>query len=241
MNAKEELLARLKSDYPSETQLESINRWRPYGQPEYSANEVLTISILASDNLLRESREVYTEKTLKSMAATYPGEVLMMNHAWGDVGEAIGFVYDSEILRFQNPSYLAQEIILRNSIDEEIDKQLIQAGYVAVICHCAIPADSVYANAIRFRQLSDVSTGGMAAANYICPLCGGDFGDDDPHYPPTWFSYLLAEWGEISEEDIAPYAFFDSWHRSKELSFVTAGNVPSASIFSEELIKLVYI
>lgn len=242
MSTIQALRDRMKMDHPSASQLGAINKWKPYGQPDYDASEVLTVSILASDNLIRESLEVYSANTLRSMAATYPGESFMLNHSWGDVKEAIGFVYDAEILRVANVGNGLKQAILENSFNFAVDESLLNTeGYMAVICHCAIAADSTYASAIRYRQLSDVSTGGLAAANYVCPLCGGDFGEDDEHYPPGWWSSLLAAWGEIDEDDIAPYAILDSWHRSKELSFVTAGNVPRASILTEQLIKLVGI
>lgn len=243
MDIRKVLSQKLKLDYPNKEQLAAINKWKPYGQADYTASEILSVPILASTSMLRHDMTVWTEKTLQSMAATYPGESLMLNHDWEDVRQAIGFVYDADILRIPAGGDTARNVILERSINTEVDEQIYdKQGFIAVVCYGAIAAESPAAGAIRYRQLSDVSTGGaMYNAKYICPLCGGDFGSDDDHYPPTPWVKHMAEMGEIDPDLVAPFAWRDGWHDSFELSFVTVGNVPQASIFVEDLIKLIWV
>lgn len=243
MDIREALDRKLRLDYPTEEQLAAINKWKPYGQADYVVNELLSVPILASTSMLRHDMTVWTEKTLQSMAATYAGESLMLNHNWEDVKESIGFVYDAEIIKIPAGGMMAKNLLLERSINSEVDEQVYdKQGFMAVICYAAIAAESPSAGAIRYRQVSDVSTGGMIQnAKYICPLCGGDFGSDDEHYPPTPWVNFMVQMGEIDGELVAPFAWKDGWHNSFELSFVTVGNVPQATIFTEDLIKLIWV
>jgi hypothetical protein len=177
------------------------------------------------------------------MAATYAGESLMLNHNWEDVKEAIGFVYDAEIIKIPAGGMMAKNLLLERSINSEVDEQVYdKQGFMGVVCYAAIAAESPSAGAIRNRQLSDVSTGGMFNnAKYICPLCGGDFGKNDEHWPPSWYAQMMVDDGELEPEQVAPFAWKDGWHNSFELSFVTVGNVPQATIFTEDLIKLIWV
>jgi hypothetical protein len=243
MDIRSALERKLKCDHPTDEQLALMNRWKPSGQPDYVANELLSVPILASTNMLRHDMTVWTEKALQSMAATYGGESFMLNHDWGDVKQAIGFVYDSEIIRIPAGGIVVKNLLMDMSINADVDEMVYdKQGFIGVICYAAIPAESSAAGAIRYRQLSDVSTGGMFnRAKYICPLCGGDFGPEDEHWPPSDFTYWLAEQGDLDPELIAPFVWKDGWHNSFELSFVTVGNVPQATIFVEDLLKLIWV
>lgn len=243
MDIRKALDRKLRFDHPTPEQLTAINKWKPYGQDDYVANELLSVPILASTSMLRQDMTVWTEKTLQSMVATYAGEALILNHDWEDVRQSIGFVYDAELLRIPAGGMTAKNILLERSINSDIDEELYdKQGFIAVICYAAIAAESPSAGAIRYRQISDVSTGGMIQnAKYICPLCGGDFGADDEHYPPTPWVNFMVEMGEIDGDLVAPFAWRDGWHNSFELSFVTVGNVLQASIFVEDLIKLIWV
>jgi hypothetical protein len=52
---------------------------------------------------------------------------------------------------------------------------------------------------------------------------------------------MMVDDGELEPEQVAPFAWKDGWHNSFELSFVTVGNVPQATIFTEDLIKLIWV
>lgn len=243
MDIRKTLDRKLRLDHPTEEQLAAINKWKPYGQPEYVAQEVLSVPILASTSMLRRDMTVWTERALRSMTATYGGESLHLNHDWDDVKEAIGFVYDAEIIKIPAGGMMAKNIILERSINSEIDEQVYdKQGFMGVVCYAAVAAESSASGAIRYRQLSDVSTGGLFNnVKYICPLCGGDFGPDDEHYPPSAYAQYLVDMGDLEPEQVAPFAWKDGWHESLELSFVTIGNVPQATIFTEDLIKLIWV
>lgn len=243
MDIRLELQKRLKYDHPSDDQLQSINRYKPSGQPDYDAREVLSVPILASTNMMRWDMTVWTPRALKSMAATYPGQSLMLNHDWEQVQSSLGFVYDAEIVNIPSVSEPAKEFLMDLSVNTDVDGELFERqGFMGVIAYAAIPADSPSAGAIRYRQLADVSTGGIFLnRSFMCPLCGGNFGEDDPHYPPGYYSRMLVQSGDITEDDVAPFAWVDGWHQSHELSFVTIGNVPQATIFTEDLIKLIWL
>ena len=241
---REAIARKLCVDHPTPDQLALMNACKKKGQADFAANEMISVPILASDNLLREDLTVWQDLSLESMRDSYRGQVLTMDHDWEQVNKALGFVYDAELFRFDNPGPSQLNLILDNSINAALDYEVIKkcGKYQAVICYAAIPADSPAINAIRYLQLNDVSTGGyIRHQSYECPLCGGDFGKEDPHYKPDWGSLMLVAWGDIEPEDVAPYAFYNAVHFSKELSFVTAGNVPSARIFDENLTKLVWL
>lgn len=243
MEIRQDLDRRLRFDHPTTEQLATINRYKPYGQADYDGREVLSVPILASSSMVRWDMTVWTEKTLRSMAATFPGQALIMDHDWDHVQSSLGFIYDSEIIKIPPASIPAKEFLLDLSINNETDDNLFEKqGFSAVVVYAAIAADSPSAGAIRYRQLADVSTGGLILGRkYVCPLCGGDFGEDDPHYPPGGYSQMLVEMGEINPSDVAPFAWVDGWHYSHEVSFVTVGNVPQATIFTEDLIKLIWL
>lgn len=242
MDLIQNLIERLKFDHPTDEQLEAMNRFKPAGQADYSRNEMLSVPILASNNFVRHDLTVWTERALTSMAATYPGEVLMLNHDWGDVKESVGFVYDCELIRIPAGGMMAKERLLGQSINADIDGELYdKQGFLAVVCYGAVPADSPFAGVIRNRLVADVSTGGtfLNGSKYICPLCGGDFGKNDEHWPPGGYTQMLVQMGELDPALVAPFAWREGYHKSIELSFVTEGNVPGATIFTEDLIKLI--
>jgi hypothetical protein len=242
MDIRSDLDRRLRFDHPTDDQMAAINKFKPYGQGDYDQREVLSVPILASTNMMRWDLTAWTQRALQSMSATFPGQSLITDHDWENVGSSLGFVYDSEIIKIPG-SDATKEALLDISVNSDVDSSIFdKQGFLGVVAYAAIPSESSAAGAIRYRQLADVSTGGMfLGRKYICPLCGGDFGEDDPHYPPGYYSQSLVQSGKISSEDVAPFAWVDGWHQSHELSFVTVGNVPQATIFTEELIKLIWL
>lgn len=241
----ESILDRFQVRNPNEEELAMMNACKPRGMPDYTAAEVVHVPILGSTNLLFKSPlQAWTPDVMRSMAATYKGKDLILNHELYSVEKSIGFVYDSELFHVQNLTQAGLDLISETSTDIEIDRSILQKfGLYQVVCYGCVSADHPAMDAIRFRRLADVSTGGwFTNEQLICPLCNTEFQAEDicDHYPPSWYADLLVEWGELKREQIAPFMFVNGFHESLELSFVGEGNCPQAEIFSEKMSSFVY-
>lgn len=234
-----ELKKKLEFRHPTEEELALINQFRPRGAEPYVMQELYTVPILASTNLLHESLAVWTETALETMVATYPGSDLMLDHAWDEGMKTVGFVYDAELWHIPRPSRDSVERIIADSANPEIDRGIVaRDGLYQVICYAAIEASHPIVSDIRMGRKSDVSIGGAFHGNFVCPLCNVPFEDRDncSHYPPIGFFLFIAE-----PEELAPYYIRNGQVVSVELSMVYEGNCIQAQILSETLQNIVFI
>lgn len=60
-------------DHPNPSQLKKINRYRPGGTPEYTSEEIYSVAIAATNNILSHSNMVWGENSLKAMTKAFLG------------------------------------------------------------------------------------------------------------------------------------------------------------------------
>lgn len=227
---KGEIDRKLEINHPTDEQLIAINNFRAIGTPAYTSEEIISVPILASNNLLHQNFAVWDVRSLETMTALFPGKDLMQDHAWYNTNSCKGFIYDAELWGRES----IPEMDLAESPDPDLDRSIVNrdGGYHQVVLYSAIEAQNAIANDIRFRRKSDVSVGGIRIGTEICPLCNIPFDDKNcPHYPPL---PELINWWYTEEQlaKLAPYWIRTGWTDSVELSFVVEGNCQQAKIFS---------
>lgn len=215
---------------PSPEQLKLINQYRPAGVEPYTAEDVMTISYLASDNLCwRDSPAAWTVDSLDGMAKAFAGRPFLMDHnfgGWSNGGtdDDLGFVYNATLLHSERPP---KNLMGFNS-KREINKDIVSRhGYYQLLLDVAIPTSSEFVAISRAGKRPDCSTTTMHDENkYICPLCETNFfGTDCPHYPPLWY---LKYWLDEEDVEFAPYYLVGEFADAFELSSVRVGNLPGA-------------
>lgn len=218
----------LEMGHPTEEQLAKINRYRPRGTPPIQSHEVISIPFIASDNLMSRSYGVWEIDSLYTMAKLFPGRPFELDHRHEQVEKSVGFVYDSAIIRVQS----ASPELLNSAGNFDINRQIVaRDGLVQLVLYTCVEATSEVVSGVRFRRLGDVSTAGFTTGEYTCPLCSISFDNPScPHFIPDWWSFMLAKYGEIDADLIAPYFIRGSFMDAIELSLCVCGNLPGASL-----------
>lgn len=212
---------------PTTKQLALMNKYRPLGQPKYSAEEMVTIPIVASNNLLAWSPAAWHPNTIARMAETYYGKPFEVDHNWWDVRSTFGFVYDTQYI----VSDTAPDEILSLADNYDYNKQIVdQVGYHQLVLYAAIQASRPDVDDIKYARYSNVSTGGITDGTMYCPLDGTKFKRngkcEEGHYHP-----YMEYWLEEDELDmLAPFFIRDGWIDAIEISAVLSGNLPAAMI-----------
>ena len=234
MKIEESLLLDLRAGQPSVNQLKLINQYRNAGMPEYTAEELYQFPTIASDNLLHHNNAKWSQRALESMARSLVGKDFLLNHEWTDSTQIKGIVFDSAIVNVQDLSLSTKLFLTDSSPKPEEDlKILTKEGYEAVILWVAIEASSDINSDIVYLRQSDLSVGGTASLDYICPLCNVSFNSSDcPHSIPDPL-YMWIAGIEEDNEDLAPYYIRDGEFNGVELSLVVSGNCPRARILRE--------
>ncbi len=217
---------------PEPWQLDQINRFRPKGMPPYKAEDLVSVPMLASHNLMSFSNGVWDDLSLESMAALFPGKPMNLNHEWDDVQKNVGFVYSAYAVQTAD----APIHILNAAEYFEVNRSIVaNKGFQFLLTYAAFPSDSPAVKAIEFRQAKDVSTGGITDGTMICPLCNGEFFTDecDGHLPPH--PMLLFFLGDDDDIEWAPYYIRSGFHTAVELSLCVSGNLPGAEVLSEPM------
>lgn len=214
--------------HPTDEQLALINKYRPKGTPPIEAEEVISVPFIASDNLVSRSLGAWDIDSLHSMAKLFPGRALTINHEWDNVERTVGFIYDAAII--QSPD--APVSLLTAAGNFDLNRQIVgKNGFVQLVLYTAVEASSPVISGLRFRRLGDVSTGGFTNGDLICPLCETSFDHKHcPHYIPDFWTMMMAEYGEIDGNLIAPYFIRTGFTDAVELSLVLCGNLPGASL-----------
>lgn len=217
-------------DHPNASQLKKINRYRPAGIAEYTSEEIYSVAIAASNNVLSHSNMVWSEKSLQTMTKAFLGQDFLLNHSWEDAKESIGFIYDTQKISTDTPPpwYLDGLDPLQKKSSREIVKQ---QGYITIVMYAAIEASHPAISMLVYGRSKDVSVGGLADGDYTCPLCQTSFEDKDcPHLPPHPF---LLSWLADNEDVVfAPYYINDGFYDGIELSIVVDGNCAAARVIS---------
>lgn len=211
---------------PEPWQLAQMNRFRPKGITPYTADEMVSIPILASHNLMSFSNGVWDEFSLEKMATLFPGRPLNLNHNWEDVQQNVGFVYSAYAITTPD----APTDILNAANYFDVNRQIVaNKGFQFLILYVAVPANSVAAEAISNGIAKDSSTGGLTDGTMICPLDNCEFFTEGcKHMPPH--PMLLFFMDEDESIDWAPYYIRSGFHTAIELTLCVSGNLPGAQI-----------
>jgi hypothetical protein len=231
---KDNFFLDLRSGYPSTEQLKLINKYRNIGGVEYTAEELYTFPTLASDNLLHHNNARWSLETLDSMGRTLVGKDFLFNHDWGDSKNIQGIIFDGAIVEISDLSLNTKLFLTEDSPNVENDlKILTKEGYHALILWVAVEANSPIASDIVYLRQSDLSVGGYANLDYICPECNVSFDSDEcPHIiPDPTYMWLMDI--ESDDERLAPYYIRHGDFSGMELSMVVSGNCPRARILRE--------
>ena len=234
MKIEEQILLDLRAGQPSDKQLAIINQYRNAGSPEYTSAELYQFPTLASDNLLHHNNSQWGKKALESMARTLVGKDFLLNHEWEDSKQIQGIVFDSAIVSISDLSLSTKLFLTESSSNQIQDLEILsKEGYEALILWVAVEANTGIASDIVYLRQSDLSVGGYASLDYICPLCNISFNSDEcPHIiPDPVYMYMMDI--EKDDEDLAPYYIRDGEFQGVELSMVVSGNCPRAKILRE--------
>lgn len=217
---------------PTEDQLAKMNRYRPVGSAPYTKDEVVTVPIKASHNLIQLSGLMaWHPDAIKAMARMLIDRPHIVDHEWDQVGGAIGFFYDAQVL--SSDTAPAADMDMNGQYD--LNQQIVSKyGYHRLILHACLQAGTPAVDAYRFRRLGDVSTGNLVTPDYICPIDDKLFSDEECAYlPPTDWILWMAENGELTDEEmslIAPYMLRTGVVYGVETSAVVVGNLPGAGV-----------
>lgn len=234
---------------PDKEQLELINLHRPLGAAPYEDDEIMSVPIIACNNLLWHSNGVWSPNGLMDMARSYkslaPDQTA--DHKWYDSTKTMGFIYDAEIIvsKTAPESYYGRGHAVSGFIADAdpaaIDREIVQRdGFHQVVLYSAIQAGHPSLDAFKYRRLADVSIGALTDGKFYCPIDGTRFGSkswmrcEHGHYMPHW----LVMWF-LSEEDremLAPYYIRDRCTQAVELSAVMVGDVFGASVVKESTV-----
>mgnify|MGYP001800098041 FL=1 len=214
---------------PNEEQLELINQNRPLTRVTYTAEELVSVPIIASNNLLHWNNQRWNRDALIKMAETYPGQPFAVDHPMYTVKDTVGFIYDAQLIE----SNAAPVDILEAAGELANNTAVVQAeGFIQMVCYAAIAVGHPILDSIDMGRVNNASTGCITDGTHICPLDGTEFGSQsryrcaEGHYHPA-----IAWWFDVEDEDkIAPYAIKTGVISSVELSLVFMGNLPAASI-----------
>jgi hypothetical protein len=211
--------------YPNPPQLAKINQLAPLGLT-YSEDEVWTIPILATNNLIGHNLGCWDLESIETMAKEFIGRPLTLDHEWYDVEDVMGIIYDSRIVYQQRPPAVFMDMISR-----QLNEMIVEMfGFSQLILYCSIPTQTESASKVKYKQLIDTSIGGYTNGSFYCPLCTKEYGEkisfEDkrcPHHPPTMFNSF-----NYKEDEIAPFYIRGGFTDAVELSYVLQGNIPSA-------------
>lgn len=208
--------------------LDKINCYKPVNAPDYSDGDVSTFSILASNNLLHSSMFQWDLQSLKTMANTYPGKPLMLNHDWENVLNQVGMIYDAQLLHYPNPSPDIRSYFLAISPNKAIDNAIMdKEGIYQLVCQCMTETSHPITNDLMYGRKIYASIGGLSTGAMVCPLCQTSFEHADcPHYIPS--GPLTA----VQQQQAAPYWIRGGYQTTMELSMVMSGNCPSAKVLN---------
>lgn len=234
MKIEENLLLDLRAGQPSEQQLKLINQYRNAGTPEYTSSELYQFPTIASDNLLHHNNSQWSKRALESMARSLVGKDFLLNHEWDDSTQIKGLIFDSVLVSIEDLNLSTKLFLTDSSANQAQDLEILnKQGYEALILWVAVEANSNINSDVVYLRQSDLSVGGYASLDYICPLCNVSFNDDKcPHIipDPNYMNYYGID---PNDPDLAPYYIRDSYFSGVELSMVVEGNCPRARILRE--------
>lgn len=218
---------------PTPEELKKIQALAPNGIT-YKAEELVVVTLYASDNLIQRSNEKWSLNCLQQMAARSAGTKFIPDHNWHDSDGAMGMVFDT-MLEELDPT---NEVLAKFG-NQKFNRKIVKSeGYWRLSLKVFLSADSKKLEDIKYRRLYDLSTGGLwkTMPKYLCPNCTAKLGEpvsfhhDDtcPHDFPSAMSLFF--WGDEADWNFADYILVDGEIYPTEISSVVVGDLPAAAI-----------
>lgn len=217
---------------PTKEQLAKINKYRPLGSPQYKAEDVVTVTFMASNNLLNLNMLAWDLESLMTMKTAFLGKPLTQDHEWEDSDDVCGTIYDSRLMRSDMPPADVinaggmQAANIKKIVDDggyywlELDVFMIRGGE---------ETDEIIKN-IQSWRLHFCSTGGFRSFNpmdggMICGDCQAPYGHNGcDHAPPS--KIMSPDMQAIA----STYTTRTGFSIAVELSLVLCPNLPMAGV-----------
>ena len=230
---------------PSEGQLALINRYKPRGMDNYQSNELVTIPWLASHSLMQHGGGCWSPEAVMEMAFMAPGNPVLVDHNWDEVGASHGYIYEAHIVEVESAVLTAggsdfDPIVWASAgsyVENNLDILRRNGSGMIMILETAHQAGSAFVEAVKFNRIRACSTGCMMSSDgYVCPTCTDSQGEyvgfsDDrcPHIMPSPFlSWFVDVDNPEIQKLIAPYYIKHGIQDFIELSAVVAPGLPGA-------------
>ena len=223
---------------PSDKEFREIQRLTGI---ESSPEDWFIVEAYASDNLVDRGRMRWHPNVLSQMSKQFAGRPAICDHKWS-ADSSKGFLIFPELCQEQSLDSATANLAGYGKFNRKIAKD---EGYQWLKVTIVLPVTSNAANAVKSRTYNDLSTGTLLNnVRHICPNCSEAMGrevdfyerDEDggwvcPHLIPTSFILWMDSMGFLDEDvQIADYCTLDGVNDCIELSFVTAGQLPAASV-----------
>ena len=228
---------------PDPTTLDLMNEFRPVGSQAYERDEIVSVPLMASNNLLWRSNGIWSPNALMTLAALFQRDAAdgHRDHWWSSTDKVYGFVYSSQLfISSEAPDdMLGRGNVMKGYLTDPdtraIDQEIVNRdGYIQLVLHVAVQSSLPVVDAFRFRRIGDVSIGCLTDGKYICPIDGTYFGSksymrcEHGHYMPHWLVRYFVD--DEEQNMIAPYYIRDGVTDAIEVSSVIAGDVPAANV-----------
>lgn len=222
----------MATGFPSDAQLETINKRRPVGSEPYEAQDLYVFPMLSSHNVLSYNRTVWDVESLKTMTRESPGKVFLLDHDWDSVEKVKGFLWDAALV---NTGSLYLDGVVEASDYSETNRQIVdKQGFHALMIGIAVPSDSSIAEAHRMGRIRDVSTGGLTHNKLLCPNCTAQYGENVEIFGDARCECIpmVEGWEEYAKRGarIAPYIIKSGFHSYTELTACVEGQLPGAGL-----------
>lgn len=186
-----------------------------------ASGDMLTINMVAADNMIDRSLARWTPESLKKLANSYKGYPLQLNHD-SAVQSSVGVVFDAEVFTFTDsiPAYFTN-----TAGNGGFNKDIVRnEGYHALVLQAAVQ-DTADMRKMIGQGVNKVSLG-YTYEDIHCPLCGVSFFDNRcPHG--------IAQTPEQQKDDrYAPYRNKVRPYDIYEVSLVAEPNLPRAGVIA---------
>jgi len=203
---------------PTASDLKLIEKYQPLGYTP-SVTDGVIATFIAADNMVDRSLARWSPKSLEALAKLPCGLPLILDHETDDVEETQGLIFDSGLIRIDNPDAYFTDTFTNKTYNRQIAQK---EGYIGYVLKVFLAPDNPLINAFKYG-VGSVSLGYMFSDLY-CPLCGVSFWDDKcPHLIPL-------EESDRADNRYAPYREKMNPVEVYELSLVVEPNLPRASL-----------
>jgi len=220
---------------PSPADMRAIRRFTPPNFAPLEPEEVLTVDVIAADNLVNRSLGRWPAAAMEVLAELIPGLPCTTDHEW-EADRAVGRIISASSRSEPPESPLSQKALSRHPGNRALNEAILdREGYCTVLARIFVRAGSRSAEALRFGLLSSVSLGGFVFdwGDVGCPLCGVPFLHPKcPHTIPV--PEIEREERAFGIQTAAPYYNRPTEIRDiAEISFVLVPRLPAAGVITD--------